>query len=454
MVRAQTKELTADRIKKASREGTPYWMTDASGPRGGGRLLVLIAKNGNKLFYYRYAPANGKRASMPLGPFSYESKPGFLTLKEARAKVLQLGALNRADESRDVRKFLDDREAAKREADEAAVRRIEAEREAAEAASAYTLRALCAEYVAHLERRPDAGRTAYDARNIFKNHVVGDPKQNIAGAVVADRPARDVERGEIAALVRKLVEADKGRTAGKLRSYLRAAYAMAMRAEGDASVPAAFIAFKVTDNPVADTQALPQFTRARDRTLDDAELWAYWTRLGGVPDAAQRSALQLALLLGGQRIAQLLRLTRADVDLAAGFLILRDPKGKRAQPRVHELPITPTAAAILAPVVDAAAAAETQWVFTSNGKTPDPTTLTHLVRSIAAAMKKAKESKSPFQLSDIRRTAETMMARMGVSQDVRAHIQSHGLSGVQHKHYNTHPYRDEKRKVLTTWARR
>jgi hypothetical protein len=99
--------------------------------------------------------------------------------------------------------------------------------------------------------------------SIFKNHVVGDPENNVAGDPVADRLARDVERGEIAALVRKLTEA--GHTAGKLRSYLRAAYAIAMRADGDASVPAALIPFKVTDNPVAGTQALPQFTRARDR---------------------------------------------------------------------------------------------------------------------------------------------------------------------------------------------
>lgn len=37
---------------------------------------------------------------------------------------------------------------------------------------------------------------------------------------VADRSAKDVERAEITALLRELVEAGKGRQAGKLRSYL------------------------------------------------------------------------------------------------------------------------------------------------------------------------------------------------------------------------------------------
>ena len=114
--------------------------------------------------------------------------------------------------------------------------------------------------------------------------------------------------------------------------------------------------------------------------------------MGDVPSESARGALKLALLLGGQRIAQLLRLKRADVDLSAGFLILRDPKGKRKQPRVHELPITPAAMGILRPLVERAAAMESEWVFTSDGKAAvGPGTLTGVVSEIAAAMKKKKK---------------------------------------------------------------
>ena len=299
------------------------------------------------------------------------------------------------------------------------------------------------------EHHPGRLRTAYDVKNIFKNHLDSKP--------IADRPAKDVKRAEIAALLRELIEAKppKGRTAAKLRSYLRAAYAIAVRAEGDSDAPAIFIEFKVIENPAAETASLAKFTRARDRALTEDELRVYWTRLAAIPQAPLRGALQLALLLGGQRIAQLLRLKRADVNLTAGDLKLRDPKGRRKDVRVHELPITPAAKAILEPLVDAAAAAECGWVFSSDGKSPvDPSTLTHLVRKIAAAMKKAKESPAPFTLSDIRRTAETMMAAMGVSRDVRAQVLSHGLSGVQQVHYDQHGYSSEKRKALAAWARR
>ena len=66
---------------------------------------------------------------------------------------------------------------------------------------------------------------------------------------------------------------------------------------------------------------------------------------------------------------------------------------------------------------------------------------------------KEKEAREPFQLRDIRRTAETMLASLGVSSDVRAQLQSHGLGGVQQRHYDRHDYMLEKRQALETWRR-
>ena len=42
---------------------------------------------------------------------------------------------------------------------------------------------------------------------------------------------------------------------------------------------------------------------------------------------------------------------------------------------------------------------------------------------------------------------------MGISKDLSAQIQSHGLGGVQDRHYDRHEYMDEKRRVLKAWAR-
>jgi hypothetical protein len=54
----------------------------------------------------------------------------------------------------------------------------------------------------------------------------------------------------------------------------------------------------------------------------------------------------------------------------------------------------------------------------------------------------------PFQMRDIRRTIETTLSKMGVSESHRAQIQSHGLSGVQARHYDKHNYLEEKKLAL------
>jgi len=60
----------------------------------------------------------------------------------------------------------------------------------------------------------------------------------------------------------------------------------------------------------------------------------------------------------------------------------------------------------------------------------------------------------PFDLRDVRRTVETMLASMGLSRDTRAQLLSHGISGVQAAHYDRHGYTDEKRAALVAWEAR
>jgi integrase len=74
-----------------------------------------------------------------------------------------------------------------------------------------------------------------------------------------------------------------------------------------------------------------------------------------------------------------------------------------------------------------------------------------VVADISTVMVKDKLAREPFQLRDIRRTCETMLAGMGISRDVRAQLLSHGISGVQHEHYDMYEYLDEKRVALNAW---
>jgi hypothetical protein len=88
-------------------------------------------------------------------------------------------------------------------------------------------------------------------------------------------------------------------------------------------------------------------------------------------------------------------------------------------------------------------------VFSTDGVTPMRLeTVSVFVSEVSDAMVAANESREPFQLRDLRRTLETLLASLGVSRDVRGQVQSHGLGGVQNRHYDRHEYLAEKRATL------
>lgn len=55
-----------------------------------------------------------------------------------------------------------------------------------------------------------------------------------------------------------------------------------------------------------------------------------------------------------------------------------------------------------------------------------------------------------FQAKHIRSGVETMLAAARISSDHRGRLQSHGIAGVQNRHYDGHHYLDEKRHALET----
>ena len=75
-------------------------------------------------------------------------------------------------------------------------------------------------------------------------------------------------------------------------------------------------------------------------------------------------------------------------------------------------------------------------------------------RTLSAAEVCAGIGGEPFNVRDIRRTVETMLAALGISKDTRAQLLSHGISGVQAAHYDRHSYADEKRAALVAWEAR
>lgn len=435
----------AKAVRDAKSTGADVWLTDASKARGVGRLQLRATATGQAAFYFRYAGSDGKRVALPLGTYDDKGAAG-LTLKKAREQAGEYSKLYQSGH-RDLRAYLEHESAEGRAHIEAAAKaRTEAERQA----QAGSLQKLMDGYVAHLKRQ--GKQSAQDVRNIFKRNVV-DEFPDMAAMRAADLTHRD-----ISAILAKLIDRGAGRTAGKLRAYLRAAFAEGLAAEGDPTAHPDLHGFNLTVNPAALVSAkkLSAFNKPRERVLNKAEMRAFLAALDKQSGVA-RDAVLLSLYLGGQRSAQLVRLKPGDVDLEAATLTLYDGKGSRLQPRTHMLPLTDRAKAIVQGLMDTNKEKPFLITLTSRGKNAGRTvpirteTMAHVVTEISAAMVKDKTAREPFEHRDLRRTCETMLARMGVSRDVRAHVLSHGLSGVQSRHYDMHTYADEKRNALEAW---
>lgn len=415
---------------------TDTWAQDES-PRGAGALIARITPSGSRTFYFRYTGPDQKQIRLPIGFYDPDGNSG-LSLAQAREKAGELSRLYQTE--KDLRGYL---ERQRRDLEDK--RRIEdARREAQEAAkNAGTLRALLVAYGDHLERQNKP--SAADVRRLLHLHVLE------AHPGIADTKAAELTGKNLLRVISDLVEAGHRRTAAKVRSCLRAAYALALGAETDPNLPDTFRGFNLEINPAASLATVKNAIRPGERSLTEKELRCYLIEVNAIESPVVRSALLLALHLGGQRMEQLLRVMPNDIDLEGMTVRLFDAKGRREKPRAHVLPLTEKTKALFAELLKING--QTGIVFTANGKvrmTKD--TPSKAATAIAKRLAERGElSGGLFQMRDIRRTCETMFAAMGISRDIRAQLLSHGLSGVQNQHYDRHDYQEEKRNTLMSW---
>jgi len=414
-------KLTLQRISRATcpASKSQTFIFDTESPR----LATRITKAGAKSFIFE-SKLDGKTIRRTIGPCHAWK------LDDARAEANRLLTL--------VNQGIDPRELDREEKAKKAAHKAKAERamKDAERDKKYTLQALCEAYGDHLKAQGKE-KSAAAVRSTFKCHVL-EPFPELAAS-----PARDITAHQIAELVRVVVEKGKDRTAGVLRSCLSAAYNCGRRAPFDAKLPSSFIRFNIESNPVDPVATIP--IKARNRNLNKEELKEYLTALG---DELIDQALKLALYLGGQRMAQLLRAEVQHYDAEAKTLLLFDPKGKRKEPRAHLLPLAPVANKIVNRLVKRAKKNGSTYLFGSRDSVVHWSTPGKRVQEIADQL-----GNEPFDLRDMRRTAETMLVSLGISRDIRAQLLSHGISGVQAVHYDRYSYIEEKRAALRKWER-
>lgn len=362
---------------------------------GDGQGLHLYLRPSGKSWLFIFTSPNGKRRKMSLGQYPAVS------LSNAREKA----AAQRALIARGIDPI---------------------ELRDAPPTSTKTFGDLINAYLGTLAGKPSQRQ----AESLFRTHVSQSLKDKAASAITTD---------EIADVLSSLVVAEKRRSAAVLRSYTARAFKLAFGASRNPNTPPALRGFGLTADPTATIEAIEGGTgNTCERCLTVDELRSYASNLEALPATQERDVALIALFSGGQRSTQLLRAT---VALDGSTLILMDPKGRRAQPRLHRIPITQGSklheliGGRIGRLWDVPEAeVETTQMKVSN-----------LVRCVAKKM-----NCEHFNLRDIRRSLETALVAAGISLDVTAQLMSHALSGLQHRNYLRHDFDNEKRRALAT----
>jgi integrase len=383
---------------------------------------------------YRYKIGSWDASAPPLKAVATAKGYGRLAAKTAAQAMAEIHLGSDWGPRGGYPAYVDDQAAQHEQAQETAIAQKRAkaiEEQALKARQSFTVELLIAKYCDHQESL--GKQSAYDARNLLVNHIVqANPK-------LAAMAACDVDSEQVADAIRAINEQGKGRTANKVRSYLRAAFGMAAKAKTNPSIPLVFKAFKIKHNPVMDVSVIAGGNKTAKAPLLADGLTAYWRSiesLGGV----EGHVLRLHILTGGQRVAQLCRLKRSDVQ--SDEIRLLDPKGKRQQARDHRVPLTVAAKIEVQALLNIQTKGE-HLISTDGG-------LTEAWSSTVNQYAKKAAGVDGFTIKRIRSGVETLLASKGVSREIRAQLQSHGLSGVQQASYDGHDYKAEKLFALET----
>lgn len=437
---------------KAGLLGSDVWITEPSA-RGKGRLRLRASPNGSVAFFFRYS-LNGLQRQLRINEDE---------LDEARLEADRLSLLYRQGVT-DLHGHakLETMAEQARLAVEAAQLDVIEQAKAARALQG-TFGQLLTGYTDDMQRR---GKTS-------TKEVVGALKLNVTMPFPAlvTRPAKEIVVSDITAILRhcrtrpvalkgrgkNLTPANaslgKLRQVAKLRSYLASAFSFGLTADNDSQQDAGSAVYGLSANPVLGTKAIEGADNADTWSLTKDELKVVLLALEDLPER-RRAIARCMLYLAGQRSEMLCRCTWQDLfnDGEHGPVMqLTDLKGK-GPARIHLLPMTTRLSEIMAPLL-ALKGSDAPGPFTLRGKVNiTPGTMLGIFGELGDALSAAGKTRR-FTWRNVRVSCETHLASLGVSEERRAWLLSHGRSGVQKKHYDRYTYLPEKRLDLDKWAR-
>ena len=250
--------------------------------------------------------------------------------------------------------------------------------------------------------------------------------------------AASVRRADIREVLRKIVERGAPIMANRTRELARSIFAWAITEEIGG----------VEHNP-CDGIPRPAEERSRDRVLSADEIAALWQALdGSLAGMPARVALALRLqLVTAQRKGEVVSAEWKDMDLERER-VWTIPSEKAKNGLAHRVPLSDLAIELLAGIKKTSGTS--RWLFPSpDGDKP----MTGRAINHAVLRVLDKLGANEMRPHDLRRTAASHMASMGISRFVIARILNHVESGVTAV-YDRHSYDREKRLALDSWAAR
>jgi len=421
--------LTASAVAKLKPGERRLEISDAGAPG----LRLVIHPTGTKTWAVRFRRPNGKQGNLTLGPLDTSGREDHaptighpLTLAGARALAIEISR----QRARDI--------------DVIAVRRTERHRKriAMMELAANTFGDAAREFVEERVVRKTGEkprRWIADARILGLDFSNGEPTVIKGGLAYRyrDKPVAEFDGDDIHMLI---AEARRHGIPGMGRKSKTPSDA---RGRHMASALAAFFKWlhaerRIKVNPTIGMNKPPS-APARRRVLTNAELKPFWSACIEMGDPF--GPLLKILLLTGARLNEIARLE--ETELLDDVIRLPGSRTKNALP--HDVPLSSLAKDILAGV---ARIPNCKYVFSTNGRTP--------VSGFSKAKRRIDDllSIEPWRFHDLRRTAATGMAEIGIAPHIVEATLNHisggkaSVAGV----YNLAQYAAEKRASLEKWA--
>ena len=368
-------------------------------------LSLRVSEDGKKTWSYLFtAPKTGKRARMTLA--------GYPVTSLAAARTIALEAGGHVDQGTDPR-----------------------DAKAAAEADAMTVTTLAALYFAKPHKRTGKPRkTAAEIERRFNRNIL---------PVIGSTKITEVQRRDVSSVVspimRRGAPTEAARTFEDVRAMLRWALGQGY----------------IDRNPAEAMESPVAKSAPRERVLTEAEIKTLWLRL---PKALARSVqcqrIIMLCLITAQRVGEVAGMQPSELNLDTATWII--PAARSKNGFEHSVPLSSLAIELIeAALTDGKG---TKFVF-PNPEGDESLPAVAVARTISRVYE-SDEASNRFGIAhwtahDLRRTAVSKMAELGVAPIVLGHVINHRSvtkAGVTLSVYSHYDYATEKRQALEKWA--